>query len=59
MALRRFFAEYWEIVVNLAKTTATRKLDKKTLRFNVGGSNKFAMSPVDVSTDLFPSSRAK
>jgi hypothetical protein len=57
--LRRFFAKHWEIVVNLAETTAARKLDKKTSRFNVGGGNKFAMSPVDVSTGLFPLSRAK
>jgi hypothetical protein len=59
IALRHFFAEYWEIVVNLAETTPTHKLDKKASLFNVVGGNKFAMSPVDVATGLFPLSCTK
>jgi len=35
------------------------KLDKNGALFNVGGGNKFAMSPVDVCTELFPLTRSK
>ncbi|MES2256398.1 MAG: hypothetical protein V4559_15330 [Pseudomonadota bacterium] len=57
--MRRFFAEHCEIVVKVANTTLVHKLDKNGALFNVGGGNKFAMSPVDVCSSLFPPSRDK